>query len=166
MSESATGRLIVGHIRRPHGLRGHVFVQLVTDRVSRVEPGSVLWAGDEPLEVVEHRTGSGGRHIVRFAEIADRTTAERYTNRALSADPIDDPDALWVHDLVGRSVVDQHGTDRGRCVAVVANPASDLLELHGGALVPTVFVTGIVDGEIRVETPEGLFDDDLRPGRA
>ena len=37
------GYLEVGHIRRAHGLRGHVFVQLVTDRTERLDVGSSLF---------------------------------------------------------------------------------------------------------------------------
>jgi 16S rRNA processing protein RimM len=95
---------------------------------------------------------------VKFAEIADRTAAERFANVALFAPPIDDPDALWVHELIGSEVREVDGTSRGRCVSVIANPASDILELESGALVPTVFVVSNQDGVITVDVPDGLFD--------
>jgi 16S rRNA processing protein RimM len=44
------------------------------------------------------------------------------------------------------------------CVAVVANPAADLLELDTGALVPSNFVTSIEGDSVLVDTPDGLFD--------
>ena len=71
--------------------------------------------------------------------------------------------ALWVHELIGARVVDVSGAARGRVVAVVANPASDLLELDGGQLVPLRFVVGGVDRDgdgavVRIDPPEGLFD--------
>ena len=47
-----------------------------------------------------------------------------------------------MHELVGARVVDAGGVDRGLVVTVVANPASDLLELDSGALVPLRFVVG------------------------
>jgi 16S rRNA processing protein RimM len=75
------------------------------------------------------------------------------------AEPLDDPDALWVHELIGAEVVEVSGRARGICVAVVANPAADLLELDSGALVPVVFVTGRDDGTIVIDPPEGLFED-------
>ena len=73
------------------------------------------------------------------------------------------PTRLFVHDLVGCRVVDADGIDRGRVEAVQANPASDLLVLDGGALVPLTFVVGGVetgtDGDvIRVDVPDGLFE--------
>ena len=36
------GFLEVGHLRRAHGLRGDVFVQLVTNRTERLDVGSTL----------------------------------------------------------------------------------------------------------------------------
>lgn len=150
--------LEVGHIRRAHGLRGEVFVQLISDSDRRVAPGAELIAGDETLVVESSRVASNGRRVVKFAQIADRTTAETYANRLLRGRPLDDPDALWVHELIGRRVVEVDGTERGECVSVIANPAADLLELDSGALVPSNFVISNDDGVIVVDTPEGLFD--------
>ena len=150
--------LEVGHIRRAHGLRGEVFVQLLSDSDERVAPGSELFSDGERLVVESSRVASSGRRVVKFAQIADRTAAEAYANRALRGRPIDDPDALWVHEMIGRRVVELDGTDRGECVSVLANPAADLLELDSGALVPSNFVVSIDGGVIRVDTPDGLFD--------
>ena len=56
-------------------------------------------------------------------------------------------------------MLDQSGTDRGPVVSVVANPAGDILELAGGALVPLRFVVASVPGErIDVDVPDGLFE--------
>ncbi|MFM8826326.1 MAG: ribosome maturation factor RimM, partial [Actinomycetota bacterium] len=66
--------------------------------------------------------------------------------------------AVWVHDLVGSRVVTADGTGVGTCVAVVQNPAHDLLELDSGALVPAPFVVSCADGVTVIDPPEGLFD--------
>ena len=76
----------------------------------------------------------------------------------LTADAIDDPDELWVHELIGVEVVDQHEVARGRVVEVESNPASDLMVLEGGALVPVRFIVANEPGRVRVEVPDGLFD--------
>ncbi len=152
------GLLEVGHIRRAHGLRGEVFVQLLSDSDARVAPGSELFANGERLVVETSRVASNGRRVVKFAQIPDRTVAERYANRSLRGRPIDDPDALWAHEMIGRRVVDADGTDRGLCVSVLANPAADLLELDSGALVPSNFVVSIDADAVHVDTPDGLFD--------
>jgi 16S rRNA processing protein RimM len=152
------GLLEVGHIRRAHGLRGDVFVQLLSDSDARVAPGSEMFADGERLVVETSRVASNGRRVVKFAQIVDRTAAEKYANRSLRAQPINDPDALWAHEMIGRRVVETNGTVHGVCTAVLANPAADLLELESGALVPSNFVVSIDDDAITVDTPEGLFD--------
>jgi hypothetical protein len=42
--------------------------------------------------------------------------------------------------------------------AVEVNPASDLLVLDDGHLVPLRFVTATEPGRVTVDVPEGLFD--------
>jgi len=42
---------------------------------------------------------------------------------------------------------------------VLANPAHDILELDTGWLVPVVFVQGLVDGQVLVDAPDGLFSE-------
>lgn len=150
--------LEVGRIDRAHGLRGDVLVRLVTDRLERVAPGSVLLTDAGPLEV-RASTPHQDRHIVTFAGVTTREQAEGLRGVVLRAEPIDDPDVLWAHDLIGCVVVDADGVTRGRVEALQENPASDLLVLDTGALVPLRFiVAGPTDGRIDVDTPSGLFD--------
>ena len=70
----------------------------------------------------------------------------------------DDPDELWVHELIGAQVRDQHGGDLGRVASVEDNPAADLLVLESGALIPMTFVVDAADGCVTVDIPEGLLD--------
>lgn len=153
--------LEVGRITRAHGLKGGLVVDFVTDRVAeRTAPGAVLWAGERRLEVMTAQPHQGTKWLIAFAGVTSREEAERLHGQVLRAEPIDDPDALFVHELIGRTLVDQHGTAHGPVVSVVANPASDLLELADGRLVPMVFVTGSEGSEVTVSVPAGLLDDD------
>lgn len=155
--------LEVGRVGRAHGVRGAVHVTLGTDRVERVERGARLFDGTAWLTVESSRPvpGHSGRFdtwIVQFDGVGDRNAAEALTGRTLSAEPIDVDDALWVHELIGSRVVDADGVERGTCVAVIDNPAHDILELDTGHLVPVVFVVERRDGVVHVATPDGLFD--------
>ncbi len=152
-----TGLLEIGHLRKAHGVHGQVNVQLDTDRPERLTPGARWWARDGWLTIVA-ASPHQDRWLVTFAEIGDRLAAQRYTNTPVYAEALDDPAELWVHELIGASVVDVDGTPRGTCVAVVANPAADLLELDTGALVPIVFVTEHSADRIVIAPPDGLFD--------
>jgi 16S rRNA processing protein RimM len=155
-------RLEVGRIGRAHGLHGEVTVTFVSDRPERTRPGTTLFAitesGDvRPLRVASARP-HGGRWLVRFDGVADRSQAEALRGCELEADELPAGDELWVHDLVGSRVVDRSGIALGRVSAVEANPAHDLLVLEGGALVPVTFVVDHEPGRIVVDVPDGLLD--------
>jgi len=153
--------LEVGRITKAFGVRGEVLVALTSDRTSRLDAGSVLVTDRGELTVV-----SASRHqdrwIVQFEGVLDRDQAERWRGTVLCAEPVHDEDGdddvLWVHELVGALVVLGDGTEVGTVTAVEANPASDLLVLDGGALVPVVFVTDHQPGRVTIDPPEGLFD--------
>jgi 16S rRNA processing protein RimM len=158
VSGAEAGPLLeVGHVAKPHGLRGEVVVRLTTDRVERLAPGSVLHADGGDLVVVASRPHQD-RWIVAFDGVDAREAADRLRGTTLRAEPLDDPDEVWVHDLVGATVVTVGGEDVGTCVSVVANPASDLLELDSGALVPIAFMVDAAPGRVTIDPPEGLFD--------
>ena len=147
---------------RPHGLKGHVIVELWTNRAERLAPGTVLGAlvpaGPEREVRVESATPHHGRWIVAFDGVAGHHGAEGLRDAVLVAEPIDDPGELWVHDLIGSDLVDTTGQLRGRVVSVEANPASDLLVLDGGGLVPLRFVVERRPGVVVAEIPEGLLE--------
>ena len=96
--------------------------------------------------------------MVRFAGVSSREQAEALAGTALRAEPVASPDGLFVHELIGAEVVEAAGQSRGTVVAVEANPASDLLVLDSGALVPLRFVVGSEPGRLTVEVPPGLFE--------
>jgi 16S rRNA processing protein RimM len=153
----APGLLEVGRIGRPHGVKGEVYVILSSDREERLAVGSRLRAGKADLVVAASRRHND-RWLVTFDGIPDRTTAERMVGTPLLGEPIDDPDAVWVHELIGAKVVEANGVERGRCVGVLKNPAHDILELDSGALVPAVFIESFADGTVTINPPDGLFD--------
>lgn len=134
---------------------------MVSNRSERLAPGSVLETDRGDLEVSAARPHKG-RQLVSFTGIDSREAAEQLRGLVLRAVAMDDPDELWVHELVGCTVNDGSGSDRGVVTHVVVAPAGDLLELAGGQLVPVRFIREVVPGvRIEVDAPEGLFDSTL-----
>ncbi len=155
---SDAGELLeVGTIGRAHGTRGEVAVRLITDRTERLDVGSKLSTDERELVVVTSRPHQD-RWLVRFDGVETRSQAEELRGWILRAPALRVTDVLWVHELVGSTVREIDGTDRGIVVAMVANPASDLLELDNGDLVPLTFVVEFVDDVVLVDVPAGLFD--------
>jgi len=150
----------VGRIGRAHGLRGELYVDLITSRHERLAPGARLQAQGQWLIVAASKQ-LPKRWLVRFEGIDDRTAADRLVGATLLAESLkisSTDDEWWVHDLIGSRVVDVRGVDHGACVSVVANPAHDLLELDSGALVPIVFVVARAAGIVTIDPPDGLFE--------
>lgn len=150
--------LEVGRILRAHGVHGEVVVRFTSDREERRAVGAVVQGPGGPLTLERARHPPGGDWVVKYAEIADRDTAETMHGAVLRAEAICDPDELWVHELLGSVVVDQEGRERGTVSEVHEGSAADLLLLDTGHLVPVTFVVGKQPGRVLVDTPEGLFD--------
>ena len=126
--------------------------------------------GAERREVViETSAPYQGKVMVRFAEISDRSDAQRYLRADVvvrSADEGRPPEGeIWVRDLVGREIVDAAGVVLGHVVDVEDNPAHDLLlcaDAEGRQFrIPMIeqFVDPIADaGPVVVRPIEGLLD--------
>jgi 16S rRNA processing protein RimM len=149
--------LEVGSIDRPHGLAGAVVVTLVTDQLERLAPGATLRTDAGALSVRSSRP-LRHRFVVTLEGVDTLEAAEALRGTVLRGDPISKDGALWVDELIGVSVRTTDGTALGTVTGVEANPASDLLVLDSGGLIPARFVVGfIVDGSVTVEVPEGLL---------
>ena len=151
--------LEVGAIAKPHGLKGEVIVSLLTDRTERLDAGNVLETDKGPLTIVSAHPHQH-RWRVQFEGYHTREEADALHGLVLRAEPIDDPDTWFVHDLIGCEVVTADGRSVGRCVAVLDNPAHDMVELDSGALVPMPFVLEVESGSrMVIDPPDGLLDD-------
>jgi 16S rRNA processing protein RimM len=162
----------VGRVLRPHGIKGELSVEVLTDAPERFAAGAELGVGDpdgpEPLRtaVVAASRRHQGRLLLCLEGVEDRDAADRYRGAWLSI-PVTEARPLeagefWPHQLVGLAVVDHQGRERGRVADVVPGAAHDLLsvELPGGAtaLVP------VVAALVTVELEEGRVLVDAVPG--
>jgi len=155
--------LEVGRVVRPHSLDGRVVVELWTNRAERVRPGTRLVGPGGGALVIVGSSSAGStagrtRWLVSFVGVDSREAAEELRGSVLRALPIEEPGALWVHELIGSHVYDEEGSEIGAITSVEANPASDLLILDSGQLIPLTFVTAQTAGRVTVSLPPGLLD--------
>jgi 16S rRNA processing protein RimM len=134
-----------------------VVVSLTTNRTDRLVAGAEFDSALGVLRIARVQPHQH-RHLVAF-EGFDHDRAEAARGVVLLAEAIDDPDALWIHDLIGARVTAVDGRPRGTVESVEANPASDLLVLDDGTLVPLRFIVDRSEGELVVDAPPGLFED-------
>jgi 16S rRNA processing protein RimM len=132
---------------------------MVTNRPEeRLTPGATLQAEQASL-VVKEASPHQHRWLVSFEGVDDRDAADALRGVVLRAAPLEEDGALWVHELIGSTVVDPSGAALGMVEGVLANPASDLLVLDGDRLVPLTFVvdTDSARRVVVVDPPEGLL---------
>ena len=170
--------VIVGRIRRAHGIRGEVVVEPRThtpDAVfapgARVLAGTVTGDPDPAGRTLRVRGARALRDLllVAFDEIPDRTEASRWRDRYLLVPGVElSPPAeheVYVHDLVGLRVVDAGGTAVGPVIGTYEVAGRLLLEVQrpaGIALIPyeLAFVkrVDLEAKELVMSLPEGLLD--------
>ncbi|MDQ6830090.1 MAG: ribosome maturation factor RimM [Gemmatimonadota bacterium] len=171
--------VIVGRLRKAHGIKGDLVVEPITDAPAEVfAAGRRLFAGTatgEPsangatLVVESSRPLHGGGIIVHFAEIPDRTEAELWRNRYLLAPVAELPppagDEVYYHELIGMRVVLSSGEEVGEVREFYELPQGLALEVgwKGGTVVLPFreeFVNEVDrDGRRIVMTlPEGLLE--------
>ncbi len=162
----------IGRVVKPHGIRGELAVDVLTDIDGRFDAGVDVVVAGRPRRIAASRPHQG-RVLLRFAGIDDRSDAEQLRGSLVQAVPLDtaDTDRFFVHELVDAAVVDAAGTPLGAVTAVIELPAAagyDLLEVRRDDgttwFLPAVdeYVEALVDdGEVSlrvVDPPEGLLD--------
>ncbi|MCZ7530663.1 MAG: ribosome maturation factor RimM [Acidimicrobiia bacterium] len=158
---SGAGRLPIGRIGRPHGVRGEVtllpLVDVDNDDVDDAEilsVGAVFDVGSRSLEISSSRRHRRG-WLVRFVGVETRNDAEALRGTVLSVDERGDAENP---DVVGFDVRDRSGTVLGTVIAVEPNPAHDILVLADGVMIPVPFVIDVAPGVVTVDPPEGLLE--------
>lgn len=179
--------LQIGAVRRAHGLRGHVRVQLH-------DPGSLaltalpqIFLGPNATDpdpqtlrsftLTEARPVGGGAYLVGLAGVGDRTAAEALHGLSVYAArdqlPPPDPDEVFLSDLIGLAVQLPDGTSVGTIESIEQPGGQDLLVVarpgRPPALVPCVpEILQRVDFEAGlavIDPPEGLLDLDRDSGK-
>ena len=118
--------IIVGRIRKAHGVRGEVVVECITDAPDAIfASGHRVFAGTvtgdiarsrQELHIESSRPFNDGL-LVHFDEIADRTAADLWRGRYLLVPESEVPalgdDEVYLHDLLGMRVVLVSGEEVG-----------------------------------------------------
>lgn len=143
--------LEIGTIDSIHGLKGEVIVNLLSNVPERLQGDSEVFIqksssqGNTEKAVILSARKHKKKFIVSFQGVETRELAEELRGSTLFAEPLEADESaegnnLWLHQLVGCEVIDQDGKNHGKVSALEVNPASDLLVLESGALVPAVFI--------------------------
>ena len=169
----APARLVVGRLVKPHGVRGEMVVEVLSDAPDRFAPGAHIEAGDPDGELrgltVRATRNDRGRSLVTFDEITDRDAAEELRGALLSISARDaaqlDEGTYYEWQLEGLEVVDEDGRKLGTFARVLEGGGGDLWVVDTGdgeVMIPAVeeFVrrVDLESGRIVVHVIPGLFE--------
>ena len=171
MTISSEPRFIaIGRIVRPHGVRGEVAVEVLTDFPERFDTIEMVYLGDTLKAETWQVTGvrwHKARVLLTFRDCEDRSAAERLRGLLVQV-PIEEAiplpeDEYYPYELVGLDVVTIEGEDLGRVSEVLFTGANDVYVVigpHGQILLPAIadviIHVDLDEGQIVVRLMEGL----------
>lgn len=164
--------MTVGRILRPHGVRGEVKVEVLSDVPGRFAPGSALLLVRKGSAPVERRVVSSrpmqGFMVMTLDGVADREGAEALRDGWLevpgTAVPAAPEGAYYQYELIGCRCTDGE-RELGTVVEVIEDGGGLLLIVEGGGRrVPLPFVRSflrqvdVAGRSIAFELPDGLVE--------
>lgn len=122
--------LSVGFLRRPHGLKGEIIMDLHTDFPERMQKGRKVFVGEDHklmtlTNVRPHQSGL----LVKFDDIDTPEDAGLYRNQWVYVQTKDVPlpeGQHYKHELLGLKVVDEEDNPLGELVEILETGANDV----------------------------------------
>jgi 16S rRNA processing protein RimM len=164
--------LVVGKLHRPHGIRGEVILEILTDFPERLHRGLTVYIGPQhqPLRLRSLRQIEEGL-LVSFQGYEGREAVGELRNQLVMVRTDDRPPLeegeYYHHQILGLRVIDERGQFLGNVVEILETGANDVLvirpeqgeELLLPMLESTVLSVDLESGEMHVHLLPGL-----RPG--
>jgi 16S rRNA processing protein RimM len=166
--------LAVGKLRRPHGVKGEILMDVLTDFPERLEVGMLLYAGDSHLPL---RVRSIRPHdkvlLMAFEGLHTPETVGEHRNQIVYVPAADRPPLpqgeYYHHQLIGLRVVDDTGQFLGSITSILetggANDVYLVTSLDNRELLlpdieEVVLNIDLETGEMRVHLLPGLLPDE------
>jgi 16S rRNA processing protein RimM len=140
-SRPTPGRIAVGVIRKPHGVRGEASVELWTNSPGRFdELTSVTLVSPNESSTREARIASarahGDRVLVKFEGFDAPEAIDPFRNWTIEIPESEarelEENEYFLHDLVGLTLVDAEGREQGEVVEVLEGGGGILLQVQRG----------------------------------
>lgn len=179
MTSGEPAFLVVGYVSKPHGTRGELLVEPLTDHPGDAfVPGMVLRTEDgetgqpdadlPPLRIDGVRPFQRG-WLISFGGVTDRNAADFFRGRYLliERERLSElgEGEIFFHQLLGMEIVTVDGSPVGEVTEVYERRPADLLEVrtaHGTVLVPfldwIVREVDVAGRRMVIDPPEGLLE--------
>ena len=162
--------LVVGFLRRPHGVKGEMLMVVHTDFPERLKTGMTLYVGDDynPQVVASLRTHASGL-LIRFRGMKTPEEAGLFRNTWVYVPTADRPELpegeYYHHQLLGINVVTDGGRELGVVTDIVETGANDVYivkdsdgkEVLLPAIPPVILEVNLAERQMLVHLLDGLI---------
>jgi 16S rRNA processing protein RimM len=162
--------LVVGFLRRPHGVKGEILMDVHTDFPERLKTGMTLYVGDQyqPMMVASRRSHASGM-LVRFRGIKSPEEAGLYRNTWVYVPTANRPSLpegeYYHHQLIGLDVVTDKGRNLGVLADIIETGANDVYLVRDAdgnevllpAIPPVILDVKLADRQMCVHLLDGLI---------
>lgn len=167
--------LVVGKVRRPHGVHGEVVAEIYTDYPERICPKKAIYIGNKHVKLVvaSQRPHNEGL-LLGFEGVSTPELAGRYRNQILSiatTEASELPEGeFYFHELLDLEVVDEAGNPLGTLTEILETGANDVYVVKDPAgrelllpAIPEVILEVDLDAmTMKVRLLPGLADEEGR----
>ncbi len=162
--------VVIGRLRKPHGLRGEMLLEVLTDYPeARFYPGAVIHVGPRRLaltirDVKPHRDGL----LLTFEGYPDRTSVEPLRNQWVTIEaeeviPPQEEDEYYDFQVLGMQVRTEAGQHLGRLVEIIETAGNDVFVVEP-EVGPEILIPSIAEVVQEVRPEEGVVIVRLIPG--
>ncbi len=163
--------LVVGTLRRSHGIRGDMLVEILTDFPERLKPGTYVYLGaqKQALKITRRRPHGEGL-ILGFSGLDSVEATVKYRAQTIYV-KVDDRPPLpegeyYHHQIIGLNVVDEAGAALGVITEIIETGANDVYVVKGAgereillpALKQVLLEINLETKTMRVHLLPGLVD--------
>ena len=128
--------LAIGRVLRPHGVRGELLLETLTDFPQPLDDVETVYLGEaaepHPLDSVRlHR----GQRLIRLKDCSDRDAAEVFRGQLvqirIEASGPPPPGSYYHHQIIGLAVVTDAGEALGEVTEILETGANDVYVVAG-----------------------------------
>lgn len=128
--------LVIGKIRRPHGVQGELLMEVYSDFPERYQPGVTVFVGDgaQAYHIASCRRHKDGL-LIKFTAFDTPEAAGILRNQLVYVRADDRPQLeegeYYHHQLIGLKVIDEQGNSRGSVAEIMETGGNDVLVVRG-----------------------------------
>lgn len=160
--------LMVGKVRRPHGLHGEVVVEIITDFPEHLHAGKMVYIGENHtrLTIRTQRFLKNG-FLLAFEGFSTPDQVNSFRNKFLYIDKASVPelpsDEYYFHQVLGLSVITDTGERLGNITEILETGANDVYIVTDG-IGREVLLPAINDVVLKVDLKQKIIRVHLLPG--